>query len=152
MPSQRLTQGVSIDADLAEYLERDPGFRRQYIKAFAQAAVAAEIRGLRRLRRMKQAEVARLVNTGQSAISRIEKADYDGWTFKTLLSIAIELRARLRIVLEPIEDVTGQLRSTADPDARLEDAGTTAHDAAPREPIPVGDDWLEAIATTAQVM
>lgn len=139
MSSQRLTNRVSIDAELADYLERDADFRRQYIKAFAQAAVAAEIRGLRKLRKLKQAEVAQLVNTGQSAISRIEKADYDGWTFKTLLAIATELRARLRVTLEPIEDLIGQLRSTDTgvrisiedeantlDDADLEDASTTA--------------------------
>ena len=113
MSSQRLTRGTSIDADLADYLDGDADFRRQYITRFAQAAVSAEIRTLRKLRRMKQADVARLVKTGQSAISRIESASYDGWTFKTLLGIAIELRARLRITLEPIEDVARQMRDSA---------------------------------------
>jgi hypothetical protein len=54
---------------------------------------------------MRQREVASLTKTGQSAISRIEKAEYDGWTFKTLIGIADALRARLRISFEPIEAV-----------------------------------------------
>lgn len=126
MSSQRLTNPASIDADLADYLDRDDDFRRQYIKSFAQAAVAAEIKGLRKLRRLKQADVARLVKTGQSAISRIEKADYDGWTFKTLLAIAVELKAQLSITLKPIEDVTGQMRAVETGIAgRIEDSADT---------------------------
>jgi hypothetical protein len=38
-------------------------------------------------------------------VSRIERADYDGWMFKTLLEIAIQLRAHLSIQFIPIEDV-----------------------------------------------
>jgi transcriptional regulator with XRE-family HTH domain len=130
MSLQRLTNRASIDTELADLLDRDPSFQRQYVKAFAQAAVASEIRGLRKRRKLKQADVARLVKTGQSAISRIEKADYDGWTFKTLLAIAIELRARLRVTLEPLEDVTGQLRGTdTGVDISFDDTATTLEDA-----------------------
>jgi len=41
----------------------------------------------------------------QSAVSRIEQANYSGWNFKTLARIADSLDARLRIVLEASEDV-----------------------------------------------
>jgi transcriptional regulator with XRE-family HTH domain len=111
MSSQRLNP-LAIDAELADRLEHDERFRRRYIRFFAQTEVAAEIRALRKKRRLRQAEVAKLAKTGQSAISRIEKAGYDGWTFKTLLAIAEELRARLRITFEPIEDVANGYRNT----------------------------------------
>jgi DNA-binding XRE family transcriptional regulator len=65
---------------------------------------------MRKRRRVLQAALAAKAGTGQSAISRIEKEDYDGWTFKTLFSIALALDARLRIELEPIEDVVRSLR------------------------------------------
>lgn len=99
---------LSIDAELAERLERDPEFRRRYIRKWAQVEVASGIRALRKRRRKRQGELAALANTGQSAISRIEAADYDGWTFKTLLTIAEALGARLRIAFEPLEDVVAR--------------------------------------------
>lgn len=108
MTSKPLTR-PSIDADLAERLKHDKEFRGRYLRRFAQSSVAAEIRGLRKHRRLRQAEVAVLARTGQSAISRIEGATYDGWTFKTLLTIAFALDARLSIALEPIENVIKEL-------------------------------------------
>jgi transcriptional regulator with XRE-family HTH domain len=110
MSSPLLTPLTAIDSELADRLEKDDKFRRRYIRFFAQTEVATEIRGLRKRRRLRQAEVAKLAETGQSAISRIEKADYDGWTFKTLIAIAEGLRARLRITFEPIEDVVSGYR------------------------------------------
>lgn len=131
MPSQALNP-VPIDRELADRLERDDSFRRRYIRFFAQSEVAAEIRSLRKRRKMRQVEVAKLSKTGQSAISRIEKADYDGWTFKTLISIAEGLRARLRIRFEPMEDVVDGYRNAATTgdssrtQGDLEDAGDTS--------------------------
>src|SRR5215210_4201622 len=107
-----LNRLASIDAELAEKLENDEAFRRRYIRAFSQAEVAAQIQALRRKRGLRQQDLARLANTGQSAISRIEKADYEGWSYKTLIRIAEELKARLRIILEPIEDVANGYRAT----------------------------------------
>jgi transcriptional regulator with XRE-family HTH domain len=95
----------SIDAELAQRLLRDADFRRRFIRFWAQNEVASEIRSLRKARGLRQAQVAKLAETGQSAISRIEKADYDGWSYKTLISIAEALKARLRIRFERIEDV-----------------------------------------------
>lgn len=114
MSYQHLTALTDIDSELADRLEHDSDFRRRYIRKFAQAEVAAEIRLLRKKRKLKQGEVASLAHTGQSAISRIEKADYDGWTYKTLVGIAEALRARLRVRFEPIEDVAAGYRSNTD--------------------------------------
>lgn len=102
LESQQLS---SIDLGLAERLSNDERFRDRYLRAWAANEVASELRAMRKRRAMTQAALARKTATGQSAISRIEKQDYDGWTFKTLLTIALALRARLRIQLEPIEDV-----------------------------------------------
>jgi transcriptional regulator with XRE-family HTH domain len=80
------------------------------LRRWAANEVATELRRMRKRRRVLQAALAAKAGTGQSAISRIEKEDYDGWTFKTLFSIALALDARLRIELEPIEDVVRSLR------------------------------------------
>ena len=111
MSSKHLSPLGSIDAELAERLQNDDVFRRRYIRFWAQTEVASEIRALRKARLMRQADVAELAKAGQSAISRIEKAEYDGWTFKTLIGIAEVLRARLRITLEPIENVVRPSRA-----------------------------------------
>lgn len=102
---------ASIDKELADRLEKDERFRNRYLRRWAQTEVATEIRALRSRRKMRQGDVARLASTGQSAISRIEKAEYDGWTFKTLMGIAEVLSARLRITFEPIEDVISNYRA-----------------------------------------
>lgn len=120
-----VNQMASIDAELADKLQNDDAFRRRYIRFWAQTEVASEIKQLRKARRMLQADVAKLAETGQSAISRIEKAEYDAWTFKTLIRIAEVLRARLRITFEPIETVVSNYRDTQ---TRVETGGSTADD------------------------
>ena len=41
----------------------------------------------------------------QSAVSRIEQADYSGWSFNTLFRVADALEARLTVSFEPVENV-----------------------------------------------
>lgn len=121
-------QTESIDAELARRLLDDADFRRRFIRFWAQNEVASEIRALRKARGLRQAEVAEMADTGQSAISRIEKADYDGWTYKTLIGIADVLRARLRIQFERIEDVARRYSANpaySSPDV-ITDEDTTA--------------------------
>jgi ribosome-binding protein aMBF1 (putative translation factor) len=77
----------SIDLGIAERLRTDATFRARYLRAWARTEVANQIREMRQRRRMRQQDVAKKSGTGQSAISRIEKADYEGWTFKTLAGL-----------------------------------------------------------------
>ena len=120
MSSEFLNPLSSISAELAERLEKDDAFRRRYIRMWAQTEVAGEIRTLRKKRGLRQSEVAKLTKTGQSAISRIERADYDGWSYKTLIEIACELKARLRIWYEPIELVTSGYRNATETTADVQ--------------------------------
>ena len=83
----------SIDWGIADRLKNDRGFRKRFVKAWAQANIATQVRALRKKRRLNQKRLAKLVGTGQSAISRAEQADYDGWTFKTLVNLADGLDA-----------------------------------------------------------
>ena len=100
----------SIDLGIAESLEREPAFRERYLRRWAANEVSAELRSMRMKRQLTQAVLAKKAGTGQPAISRIEKQSYDGWTFKTLLTIALALDARLTITLEPIEDLIRRMR------------------------------------------
>ncbi len=46
----------------------------------------------------------------QSAISRIEQADYGNWSLNTLFRVADALDARLCISFDPIEEVVAQYK------------------------------------------
>lgn len=46
-----------------------------------------------------------MIGTQQPAISRIEKADYQSWSFSILRKIAGVLDARIRVLIEPSEDI-----------------------------------------------
>ena len=100
-----------IHLGLADDLERNERFRERYIRRTAASEVAGEIRSLRKRRSLRQQELAARAKTGQSAISRIESQDYDGWNFQTLVTIAVALGARVRFKLEPIEDVIERFRA-----------------------------------------
>jgi transcriptional regulator with XRE-family HTH domain len=84
---------------------RDPEYRRKYFLAETSARIAAQLISLRKRRQLNQSQVANLVGTTQPAISRVERADYQSWSFKTLRSIADALDARIRVTIEPMEDV-----------------------------------------------
>jgi transcriptional regulator with XRE-family HTH domain len=80
-------------------------FRRKFFKRSAQDTVAAQIRELRNKRDMRQTDLAKAARMKQSAVSRIEQAEYSRWGFNTLTRIADALDARVRIIFEPAEDV-----------------------------------------------
>ena len=63
--------------------------------------VAREIYELRIKAKLSQAELARKVGTTQSAISRLEDADYDGHSLDMLRRIAAALEKRVEIRLLP---------------------------------------------------
>lgn len=95
----------SIDLGLSRRFKTDKTFLNSYLRTWAANEVASGLKAMRKLRSLRQQDLAASAHTGQSAISRIEKRDYDGWTFKTLLNMALILRARLDITFVPVEDV-----------------------------------------------
>src|SRR5215213_7684734 len=97
----------SIDLDLAAKL-RDPKYRQKFFLAEASAHIAAQLIALRKRRDLSQKEVAQLTDTRQPAISRAEQADYQNWSFNTLRSIADALDARIRVFIQPSEDVIAE--------------------------------------------
>lgn len=94
----------SIKLDLTRKL-RNKSYRDEFFYEFTNDQVAQQIRELRKKRGLNQAELAEITGTTQSAISRLEQADYSSWGFQTLVSIARGLDARLNFVLEPAEVV-----------------------------------------------
>lgn len=97
-----------IELGIAEKLKKDEGYRKSFFRAFATDSIALQIRQLRKFRELKQAELAATADMKQSAVSRIEQAEYSSWTFNTLWRVAEALNARLIVRFQPIEDAIGE--------------------------------------------
>lgn len=93
-----------INLEIAEKLRKDEVYRRAFFRAFTADDIALQIRKLRNFRGFKQVELAVAANMKQSAVSRIEQAEYSSWTFNTLLRIAEALNARLLVRFQITED------------------------------------------------
>lgn len=94
----------SIDLELPKKLN-DRKYRQAFFLAESSALIAKQLIQLRKRRGLNQTEVADILETGQPAISRVERADYRNWSFNTLRRLAEALDARLRVYIEPAEDV-----------------------------------------------
>jgi len=96
-----------IDLNLADKL-KDRAYRRKFFMAETSALIAEQLISLRKRRGLDQKELAVIVGTKQPAISRVEQSQYQNWSFNTLRKIADALDARIRVVIEPAEDVLGE--------------------------------------------
>jgi transcriptional regulator with XRE-family HTH domain len=89
----------SINLQLRELLS-DPVRRQTFFRSMTQDEIASQIRGLRKERGLTQAQFADLAQMKQSAVSRIEQAEYSSWTLSTLFRAADALDARIRFIIE----------------------------------------------------
>jgi ribosome-binding protein aMBF1 (putative translation factor) len=79
----------------------DSGLRRLVRDAEADLEVAQMIHDARTSAGLTQAQLARLVGTTQSVISRLEDADYTGHTLSLLRRVAAALGKRLKLQFSP---------------------------------------------------
>src|SRR5262249_49273709 len=93
---------TDIRLGLTEKL-RDPEYRHEFFRVITQDDIAAQIRSLREKRGLRQVDFAKAAEMKQSAVSRIEQAEYSRWSFTTLMRVARALDARLRVIFEPAE-------------------------------------------------
>lgn len=82
---------------------RDGKLDVQLARAREEASIARQVRQLREARGLTQEQLARLIGTRKSAISRIEDADYTGHSMRMIRRICEVLNARVRIELIPLE-------------------------------------------------
>ena len=92
-----------LDRTIEEALKRDPSLKVELEKADQAWDIAFQIYDLRKAARLTQTELARLVHTSQPNIARIESADYEGYTHKTLEKVAKALKARLEVRVVPLD-------------------------------------------------
>jgi transcriptional regulator with XRE-family HTH domain len=93
-----------IDLNLAQKL-RNREYRQKFFLAESSAHIAEQLIALRKRRNLDQTQLAEMIGTQQPAISRVEKADYQNWSFNTLRKIADAQDARIRVSIQPAEDV-----------------------------------------------
>ena len=75
---------------------------RALADATLNAQIAQQIYALRAAARITQKQLAKLVGTSDSVISRLEDADYSGHSLKMLLRISAALDRRLEIHFVPL--------------------------------------------------
>ena len=84
-------------------LGNNPERLRRVEEHKAAMEIATQIYEVRIEAGLSQKELARLVGTSQSAISRLESADYDGHSLKILQRIAAALGQRVEVRFVPTE-------------------------------------------------
>ncbi len=82
---------------LDRYIGTDPERIASYEEELANAELARKVYDLRTDAALTQKELAKLVGTTPSVISRLEDADYDGHSMAMLRRIAAALGKRLEI-------------------------------------------------------
>jgi len=85
---------------LKKDFEGDEETRFDYSDGVANAFVSAQLRAMREDRKLSQQELADMVGTKQSGISRLEKAHYSTWKIETLRKLARAFGVRVRISFE----------------------------------------------------
>jgi len=102
----RKSRFASIALELA--YERYIGKDQEKVDAFeaelVNADVARKLYDLRSGAKLTQGELAKLVGTSASVISRLENADYEGHSLAMLRRVAKALNSRLEIRFVPIEE------------------------------------------------
>ncbi len=98
--------------------------RYVYADTVVNSLVSAQIKALRENRKLSQQELANLIGTKQSGISRLEKADYSTWKIETLRKLARAFGVRLRISFDEFStlspDISGFTKARLCP-RRFED-------------------------------
>jgi transcriptional regulator with XRE-family HTH domain len=91
---------------MAEFI--DPDYRASYADSFLDAWIALQIRVIREQRKMTQQHLADALDTTQTAISRLESANYSGRSIKTLKAVAKALDCRLKVSFETYGSLIGE--------------------------------------------
>ena len=86
-----------------KFVKGKPRRLRRIQKEYEKAEIAQRIYELRTLHSLTQKQLAELVGTKQSVISRLEDADYNRHSLKMLYRIARALHCRVKVDLVPFD-------------------------------------------------
>jgi predicted transcriptional regulator len=97
MPKKRTTSAALILRN--RYVKNDPKRIASIDAERVNAEVARLIYDLRTEAGLTQAQLAEIVGTTQSVISRLEDSDYEGHSLSILSRIAVALRKKLTVAM-----------------------------------------------------
>jgi ribosome-binding protein aMBF1 (putative translation factor) len=106
MPSERRPE-AAVEILHRRYVGDDPARKAALETARLHAEVARTIYDLRTQAGLTQQELARLVGTTQSVISRLEDEEYKGHSLEMLHRIAVALNKRMTFVMTSEEAKAG---------------------------------------------
>lgn len=89
------------------------------------AEIAEQVYEARTDRGLTQNELAVLVGTSQSAVARVENADYDGHSIRTLVKIARALELRLQVIFAEEDERPIQLKFSPERSEPSDATGST---------------------------
>ncbi|MEX2491448.1 MAG: helix-turn-helix transcriptional regulator [Nitrospirales bacterium] len=92
---------TNFDSYLEENL-RDPDFAARFAEAGEAWDIALQLSALREEAGLSQKELADKLHTSQQHISRLESPAYQGHSLRQLRKVADALHARVRVVIEPV--------------------------------------------------
>jgi ribosome-binding protein aMBF1 (putative translation factor) len=91
-------------AFVAERMKRSPRYRRAFLRGLHQIDLAMLVREMREAANLSQVELAERTGTQQSVIARLEDAEYEGHSLKTIEKIAAACGVALKIHAEKKPD------------------------------------------------
>ena len=93
----------NVEADFYKHMNellKDPEMRKIYNEEMLKLEIAAEVRRLRRERKITQKELAKMINTTQAVVSRIENAQvYPSTDIIQRICKACQVRAEFKFCL-----------------------------------------------------
>jgi len=111
---------TSFDRYVEQALGKHPVMREEVARAERAWDIAFQIRDLRKKRGLTQEKLASLAGISQPNIARIERADYQNYTLRTLEKVARVLGAQVDVVIVPKEKVAGYRQQWPRPVFNLE--------------------------------
>ncbi len=94
---------TNLDKLIEREIQKDPSLEYDLNRVSQAIDVAIQIYTLRRQKKLTQAQLANIAHVRQSNIARLESAEYEGYSKKTLEKIAHALDVDLAIILMPKE-------------------------------------------------
>lgn len=96
---------TDFDQYIEEITRKYPAVKKELEKAGRAWDIAFQIRQLREKRGLTQKQLAVLAGTRQPNVARIESADYQSYTLRTLETVARALDAYIDVVVVPEEKI-----------------------------------------------
>ncbi len=98
-----------LDRLTEKLLKKDPSLKKEFERADRAWDIAFQIRSLRKKRGYTQKQLAKLAKISQPNVARIESADYQSYTLRTLEKVTSALKAKVDVVIIPEETAKKQL-------------------------------------------